>query len=411
MATTRSFSDMLNEYLTNSLLMEEFLQRSYVWNKVEKEQGWKGGTVPVPFMGQYASSVAFGALTASNDIAEYDYVRGSISAPKELWGTMIFNHADLQEHNGKIPETTFLKILPDQVDSFMNYCKEVTSANVTTGPHFATVVDDTNAATGVYVVDKVDRFTLGQKASLDDDNSAPTDVYVIAITLDTKEVTFSATRGGAAANLSAYTLAQNAKFYHPGAQASSFISMRNAFLSSANGGSSTLHGQTKTAYPHLQAINISGASITASNILDKLFDGYTEVRSRARGNASTILMSFKHLGSVMKQIQLEKGAFVVTKQPNASQYGWTEIEITSVKGTLMIVGIQEMDDDVIFYLDWSSFKFISNGLFKKRISPDGLEYFEIRNTTGYQYIVDVSLWGEMMYQKPSSNGVLYGISY
>lgn len=411
MATTRSFSDMLNEYLSVPLLMEEFLPRSYFFQKVEKEQGWKGGNLPVPFMGQYASSVAFGSLTASNDIAEFDYVRGNISTYKELWGTMIFNHGDLQEHNGKIPETTFLKILPDQIDSFMNYCKEVTSANLLTGSHFARVLDDTNAATGVYVVDKVDRFTLGQKASLDDDNSSPMDVYVIAITLDTKEVTFSATRGGAAANLSAYTFAQNAKFYHPGAQTGSFVSLRSALLSAANGGSSTLHGVTKTAYPHLQAINILGSSITASNILDKLFDGYTEVRSRARGNASTILMSFKHLGSVMKQIELQKGAFVVSKQPNASQYGWTEIEVTSVKGTLMIVGIQEMDDDVIFYVDWSSFKFASNGLFKKRVSPDGLEYFEVRNTTGYQYICDVSLFGELVVMKPSSNGVLYSISY
>lgn len=397
--------------MTVDLLREEFVKRDYFWQKVQKEDGWKGGTLPVPFEGQYASSVSFGSLTDSTDIAEYDYVRGTITAPVELWASLLFNHSDLQEHNGKIPETSFLKILPGQVERFMGYVKEVTSQALLTGPHFAKAVADTDLANGVIEVDKIDRFTKDQKVSLDDDNSSATSYYVIAISIDASTVTLSATRDGAAANISAYTTAQNAKFYHPGAQAAPFTSLRNALLSSANGGGSSIHGVTKTTWPHLQAVNKSGSDITASNILDKLFDFYTDVRRKAKGNANTFLMSFKHLGSVMKQIQLEKGAFHVTKQPKASQYGWTEIEITSVQGSLTVVGIQEMDDDVIFAVDWNSFKFCSNGMFKKRMSPDGTEYFEVRATTGFSYIVDISLFGEMMYMIPGHNGVLYSISY
>jgi hypothetical protein len=187
--------------------------------------------------------------------------------------------------------------------------------------------------------------------------------------------------------------------------------MRQAFLSAANGGSASLHGVSKLAYPHLQAVNVLGSSITASNILDKLFDAYSSIRQKARGNANTILMSFKHLGSIMKLIETQKGPFKVTKDPSASLYGWTEIEITSVKGALTIVGIQEMDDDVIFFVDWGAMKFMTNGFFKKRKSPEGKEYFEVRNTTGYQYIVDTSLFGEMMYTKPGNCGVVYSISY
>lgn len=411
MATTRSFSNMLNEYLTNRMLMEELLNRSYFFDKIEKEQGWKGGNLPVPFLGQFASSMAFGQLTASNDISEYAYVRGSIPTYKELWGTLVFNHADLQESNGsKIPEDTFLKMLPEQVDAFMDYTKMVSSQNLLSGPQFATVTDDTNAATGVMVVDFIDRFTLSQGCFIDDNNSAPLAVYVIAIDINTKSVTFSATRGGAFVNLAAYTVAQAAVFYHPGAQASSFTSLSSALLSLANGGSATIHGVTKTAYPHTQCINISGAAITASNILDQIFDAYTTIRSRARGNANTILLSFKHLGSIMKLIEIEKGPFSVVKQPTASQYGWTEIQVTSVKGNLTIVGIQEMSDTLIYFIDWSSMKFVSNGMFKKRSSPDGIEYFEVRNTTGFQYIVDISLWGELMVMKPSSNGVIYAVA-
>jgi len=41
-----------------------------------------------------------------------------------------------------------------------------------------------------------------------------------------------------------------------------------------------------------------------------------------------------------------------------------------------------MPDTEIFYLDWDSVTFYSNGLFKRRRAPDGKEYFETRATTG-----------------------------
>jgi hypothetical protein len=54
---------------------------------------------------------------------------------------------------------------------------------------------------------------------------------------------------------------------------------------------------------------------------------------------------------------------------------------------------------------------LSKGGFKKRVSPDGRMYHEIRNVQGYQYVVDAALVGEMQHTKPSSNGIIYGISY
>jgi hypothetical protein len=426
MATSRTFSTMLNEYLTNEIMAAEIVQRDYVLQQLEIDNGWKTGTMPVPFEGAYASSISFGALSASNDISEDSFVRGSISSPTEVWGSMVFNHRDLMEHDGKIPETTFLRILPNRLDNFMNYMKEVVSMQLTQGPHFAKVTTDaapTSAASGILAVDKVDRFTIGQKVTLDDDNSSQGDYYVIAVNLNPSAttggtngtITLSAARGSTAADVSAYTASQNAKFYHPGVwdgtTASTFVSLRRAYLSSANGGDATLHGQTKTAYPHLQAVNVDGSDITASNILDKLFDAYTVVRQRARGNAREFLMSYKHLGSVMKALEVQKGPYLVTKQASASLYGWTEIEIQSVKGSLKVVGIQEMLDSEIFLVDWSSMKFCTNGFFRKRKSPDGIEYFEVRATTGYQYIVDICLFGELAHRAPSNNGVIYGISY
>ena len=416
MATNRSFSDMLNEYLPNKLLREELIKRNWLLQNIEKDNSWEGSNVIVPFKGTGASSISFGSLTSSNDIAEDDYVRGTISGYQEVWGSLVFNHRDLIDHEGKIPEATFLKVLPDTIEDFMNYMKEVVSIALTSGPHFALATGDGQAG-GTITVNKIDRFMIGQKVTLDDDNSSPADYYVTAIDVNTSTITVSASRGGSAANISAYTLAQNAKFYHPGvwdgSTATTFNSLRSSLLSAANGGASTIHGVTKTAWPFLQAVNVDGSTITASNILDKIFDAYVTIQSKAKGQASVVLMSYKHLGSVLKLIEAAKGPFnVVPGSQKVSEYGYFEIMIGNMaKGMLKIVAVQEMLDSEIFFLDMKSMVFRSKGFFRKRKSPDGKEYFESRATTGYTYIVDTCLFGELEVSKPGHNGVIYGISY
>lgn len=426
MATDRTFQAMLNEYLPNKLLKEELIKRDYILTNVNKDDKWKGGKLIVPFKASGASSVRMGGLTGASDIAEDNYVRGSIDDYTEAWGSMIFNHRDLMEHDGKIPESTFLKILPDTLEDFMDYMKMVVSIQLGTGPEFANFVGDEDLANGEVEVDRIDRFVLDQKVTLVDDNTAAADFYVIAIDVNAGTVsnsgvvTLSATRGGAAADVSAYTTAQNGRFYTDDADTTSFQGIENALLSAANGGGATLHGQTKTAYPFLQAVNIDGSSITAANILDQIFDAYVTVRQKAKGRASKVLMSYKNLGSILKLLQdLTSGTTTSLRgmyQSNMSNrkvalYGWEEIEITSVKGTLTVVGIQEWSDDTIVFWDPESMTFRSNGFFKKRKNPEGHEYFEVRNQTGYQYIVDCCLFGELEVAKPAHNGIIHSISY
>lgn len=414
MSTTRTFQDMLNEYLPNNLLKEEIIKRDYILSNIEKDQKWKGGKIVVPFKAAGASSLRMGGLTAASDIAEAKYVRGSIDAYKELWGSMIFNQRDIMDHSGRVSQDSFLKIFPDQLEDFMGYMKTMTSILIGTGPHIATATANGTAG-GVLAVDHIDRFELGQKAILKDGDTAAAAYYVTAIDVNAKTITVSATRGGAAADISGYTVAQAAKVYIDNGDSEYFTTIRSVLLSAANGGDATVHGQSKLAYPFLQAVNVNGASITATNILDKLIDSYTAVRQVAKGRADTFLMSYKHFGSVLKALENKaNGASnwnVSMEDKKASVYGWDEIVINTVKGKLKVVGIQEWDDDTIPLLDMKSMVFRSNGMFQKRKNPDGDEYFEVRNTTGFQYIVDICLFGELEVNKPGHNGIIYGISY
>lgn len=415
MATNQTFSAMLNEYLPISLLRGDYLKRDWLLTNVEKDDGWKGGSLIVPFKGAQASSFQFGSLAAIGDIAEDEMVRGSITSQPEAWGSLVFNYRDLIEHDGSgVKEKTFLKILPDLVEDFMQWIKFQASVNMLGGGHLALLTADSdNAGTGIQDVDFIDRFELGMKVVVKDDSVAAVTRYVIAIDIDNKRITLSSTRGGSATATSGYTTANNAKVYIPGAQTSgnAFTSLRDSLLSATNGGSSTLYGQTKTAYPYLQSVNVSGSAVTADNILDEIFDAYTEVRTRARGNANKVLMSFKHLGSVMKAIEVSKGGFKYASSSDASIYGWTEIEVVSVKGKLTLVGIQEMPDTDIFFLDMKALKFFSNGMFRKAMSPDGQQYYVDRDTSGYRFVVDICLFGDLVLIKPSNCGILHSISY
>ncbi len=57
MATTRSFSAMLNEYLPNKLLKEELLKRDWLLTNIEKDDNWMGSKVIVPFKAAGSSLV------------------------------------------------------------------------------------------------------------------------------------------------------------------------------------------------------------------------------------------------------------------------------------------------------------------------------------------------------------------
>lgn len=421
MATNRSFQNMLNEYLPNELLKEELIKRDYLLSKVEKDDGWLGGNLVVPFKAAGASSVAFGQLSASSDIAQDNYVRGGIPSQKEAWGSMLFNHRDLMEHEA-VSEKNLLKILPDTVNDFMDYMKNVVSVNLLNGAWFAQLTANATASSGIILVDRPDRFVVGQKVVVDDSGTGgPITGYVSAIDMNVVsgtsvgQITLVTARGGSTnVDFSANnkTTANTARVYNDGQETNGFSDLRSALLSSANGGSATLYGVTKTLYPYLQAINVSGASVTASNIVEQIFNAFTQTRRLGKGKPTDVLLSYKNWGYVIAVVEASKGAYNVKPgSAKASQYGWDEIEIGSVTSeTLKFVAIQEMADDIIMFMDWRALKFYSNGFFRKRKSPDGIEYFEVRAQTGFQYIVDICLFGDLVLQRPSYCGIMYSIS-
>lgn len=411
MATDATFSNMLNQYLPEPLLLDEMKKRDWFMKNVDQDDSWLGGSLIVPFLGAVGSTVTFGSLAASNDIAQESTVRGAVSAYKEVWSSMIFNETDLMQH-GKVSEQNFLHILPDALERHVSYLRGVVSQNLLTGP-FVALFTANGTAGGLFTVSQSDRFVINQKVIFKSSAAGPTTGYIKTINVNTGVIHAVTTRGGVVdVDLSLFLVADGAEAAQDGQLTNGFESLRNQLLSLANGGSAAIFGVTKTDWPFTQAINVLGSDITAANILSKIFDAYVRIRRLGGGMPFKVVMSYKNYGSCLKALETEKGAFNVRPMSKQSEvYAWDEVEVGGFAGTLSLIAIQEMDDDIIYFLDMKTIKFYTNGGIRRRKDPQGNEYFPIRNTTGYQYIVDHCLFGEMVVLEPKKNGILYSISY
>ena len=428
--TSASFNEMLKQYLPHKLLSDEIIKRDYFLQRVAKDQNWKGGQLQVPFVGANASSVAIGALPTATDISEDVFVRGTVDNYKELWGSMVFNQKDLDEH--KSLEASFLSILPDRIDVFAQTMKESLSSALLSGANIDVCgAEHASSADGVLNVSRPEMFQIGQKIFVSTGSGAINNLgasdksgYVVAIDLNGGTITVAASRGGSATgNDTAGCETRN--IYPEGAVDGSgnevstdiFTSLPSQLLSSTNGGSATCFGQTKTLYPHLQAYNTSGQALDGSMLaadvandhLLKIFDTQTTVRRLGRGNPSEAVMSYKNLAVCMKE--LEGNRQYQADVSKASRYGWTEIQVVGVKGALKLVGVPEMLDDKIFILDFDSMKLHSNGFVERREAPDGKQFYETRAIAGYSYILDHRFYGDLVVNKPSNNAVIHSISF
>ncbi len=417
--TSRLFQTMINDFLPNELLMAEMNDNVYALNKSEKNDSWTGqGDLIVPFEGAVASSLRYGKLTGATNIADDVFVRGKVTKQKEIWGTMRFYSRDLMEHK-TVSEKNFLQILPGRIDRFIKRKKSAVSTNLLIGAHVCKTTAVANANEGLVTVDRPDRIEIGQLLEFTTSDATGVKAYVKSINVNTKQLQLVTVRGGAVLvdfSAGGKDLAVSAKMYNEDGELNAFSSMRDHLLSAANGGSAALYGVTKTDYPYLQAYNVDGGpnglAITAENILDCLFDAGLDITIFGKGNPSDIILSLKRWGAVVKVLQHSKGPFnVVPGSMKTNELGWKEITIGGSKGEFKVVGVHEADDDVAMFVDWSSYTFYSNGGFRKEMSPDGLEYFTVRGEDGYQYIIDLCLFGEFVNKTPCYNGIVYGINF
>lgn len=419
MAIEQTFDELLTEKLHPELLKNEVEDRSYVLKSSEKDNEWKGGNYGFGFEMAHASSIMYDGYTDENDVGEAKVARGDIAAQKMLSGTMVFNHKDLISHDsGKITEASFLKVLPRHVNDFSLYLKSALSQNLLTGNVITKSPAAIRGADGKVQVTRVDRLVLGQKVQVESPELGLLDAWVgkksITDKSDLHVILYSDRALTTPLNVTTVA-AEEIKFYHPGGKTKSFSSIKQLLLSDpAEGGASSVFGLAKSDYDYLQNMEFdaAAASMTSSNILDVIFDFLTDLRTYTQSSANEIWCSYKHFGAIIKQLNLEtKNYNVVPGSRKMNKFGWQEVTIGSVDGDIVkFVAMKEADDDFMTIIDPKTFKFATNGLVRKVLTPDGRQYYWKRTTQGHKYFLDWEVFGEYFCTKPCENAIIKNIS-
>lgn len=412
MATNINFSTMLKRYMPTDMLVEEMKKRNYFFRKVNKDESWMGGRYEVPFEGAEASSVKLGSLPEASDISQTEAVLGYEDQYKEIWGSMVFYEKDLDLNNDL--KGSFLKLLPGKLNQFLTKMEKDFSHHVLLGAVIDTLTaNGTNV--GVAAVNFPERFVRGQKMQIRNSDPVAADVYVIAIDMNAKTITVSATRGGAALDISAYTTAKASALYidgavntGTGAVQNTFNNLKTSLLSAANGGVASIHNQTKTSYPFLQSQNFDGSGITEATVLEEVYDAFLETERIGKGQPTEVIMSYKHFGSCVKSLEVARQ---FTKGDSSAGFGFRSLDLIGPAGSMTITALREFDNDCIAIVDWKALKLAGSHFFDRKRHGGNEEYYMTRATTGYVYIVDVRLFGNLIVQNPSYCGIIYGISY
>lgn len=405
MAATASYGDLLKRYTPESLIENEFKKLSYVWQNCEKDKSWRGGTYEMPVLEAGFSSVQFGSLAAANDIAEMSVAMGT-QTMKELWGSILVRESDLYRHGD--PEQSYLKIMPDKILEFVKFMQEQVSASFLAGKRIAKATAD-GAVGGTITVDKPHLFRIGQKVTVDDDNSGVASGYVTAININTGVLTIKDARSsGSAVDLSAYTTAQNALVQIVGTASETFTSLKSYLLTAsedATNGSNTAYGLTKSSYTTLQALSASGSSWTAATILDDLLDVFYTFNDK-RGNIfNEIWVSNGIYKNIVKALEVNKRSAIADKKAG---YGFNSVDLIGAEGQCKIVAMRDMPNDVVYFGDASKVKFAGAEPFKRKMYGSE-EFFMQRGTDGPSMISDMALRGDFIV-KPNEWGVVYSVA-
>lgn len=409
----QNYSDMLKRHMPTQMLVEEMKERNYFFRKVRKSQDWFGGRYEIPFEGGEASSIKLGSMHDASDIAQTQAILGYEDSYKEIWGAIAFYEKDLDLNQDQ--KSSFLKLLPDKLDQFLRKMEREFSHQILVGAKVDTLTVNGTAG-GVAEVSFPERFVIGQKYQIRNSDPVAADVYVIAIDISGKSVTLSATRGGAALNIAAYTVAKASALYidgsvnvATGALQNTFNSLRDSLLSAANGGSASIHNKTKASYPFLQAINIDGSGFTAANLLESIFSSMMEVARIGKGNPTEIIMSFGNYSACVKDLELNRQ---YAKGDVAAGFGFRTINLSGTEGSYSFTAVREMEDDIIYLLDWNAIKLAGSHFFDmKRHGSNNDVLFPVRSTAGFTYIADIRLYGNLIVQNPSYCGIIHSISF
>lgn len=396
MSTTENFSVMLKEYMPNELLTNEVEKLSWFIKKVKRDSNWGYGPYQLPAETQEYSRFEWGQLPAATDIPGAKYAKPEVTSPKELFGSMIFDNKDLERHDGDMKKS-FLQILPGKIRKFVERMEE--QANIALLGDGSICALTANGTVGgiAKVGKKIGVFTNGMKVTL---KAGASTVSGYVNNIDINAETFklvTAAGGSTAVDISAYTTAAGAVVYLPGGNTERMTSLIDIVFPSTMGGSDTLYGGaiTKADSPIFQPFvtDLSSAT-TGAQLLSALYDFYFDVEELGRsGLRKEVIVPYYAFKAIAKETEDNRR---FAKADVETTYGSKSILLTGPNGDMKVTAARGMALGKIVCVDWDALVLASRGELIKKAKKLGDDFFEIRNQSGYQFIVDKKLEAELI---------------
>lgn len=404
-------SELMREKALPKVIEDVFKEHNFVWNKLEKDRSWTNGVeYQIPWELAEADNHEFGGLVDEDDIGEGLYAKPKIYDQAELWSTLDFHEKDLDRHKGNM-EDSFLDILPSKLKKMTRRTKAIISAALIRGGSIGVAETDGNAS-GELTVDRPQLLTIGMKVLIKDSASQTTG-YVRKIHIQSRKITiFDARKAGAAVDLSAFTVAQGAGLYVVGADTENFFTFQDYLLPASEGGKDEVYESRfkKDDFPLLQPMvfdgGASGMNITASNVLDKLYDLYFDAKEYGKIESGELLVPYHIFKACAKKLQSNKQYH---NGEAMAGVGFDTITIMGGRGAMKLTALDILRNDQMMMINWEDFFFAGDKFFDRKRQLDGREYYTIRKKTGYVHIVDSVFRGNLLCKKLSSSLIVHSV--
>lgn len=410
MALTSNIDVLLREYAPNELLVNEIARINWLVSKLKKDTKWPLGQYQIPLETNEASRFEWGALPAANDIPQAAYAKPYVNGPKQLLGSMLFDQVDLERHQGDLKKS-FLSILPQKINQFTERMTEkINLALLGDGSVCPLTANGTVGGLVTVGKTKVTLFTEREKVDIKGTSTAVLKTGYVR-NIDVNAGTFylySAPTGGAVVDVSMETTALGAKVYTVGATVERATSLVDIIFSSANGGADSLYGgnlvKNVSAVFQPYFSDISSAT-TGATFIAALYDSLYECEEMGRGGIQKeVLVPYQAFKAMAKAAESGR-KFEMGKTETV--YGSSSIELTGPHGTMKVRAARGVPADKAMFVDYDALVLASRGEMIKKANPmSSEEAFEIRNTTGYQYIVDKKAEFELIVTNPQKLGGL-----
>jgi hypothetical protein len=443
MALTRAWQSAINDKLTGPMVMNLLRQNPFI-SKLMEDKSWIGtgeldgggsnvrNSYIIEFLGSTIGAAKVGAYQSSSSVQVANPVRGFVQSYVDFTGTLKVYSQDLRQHKGKKLTQSLFGKLEKQTTNIMARHKNHIEDMILNNSVISEVTSIDDIASGLLTVTRPEKFEIGMGVQLAASGATTKgkELFVISVNKNTKKIGFSTSLGSSASDLTDYvgataaatTICVNGTVSSTtGLVASGMDSIESILLPSGTGsGGSTYLGQTKTAYPFLQAAAASGASLTAENFLEKLFEIYvTDIGLRTKHPEGVkprdVFLSPNNYAIACANLEDYKGQFTSNDLSGSNPYGWEGIKIGSKsKGAgLDLFECESLKDSIIPILNMDTFAIVSNGgvQFEEDPNRPGEKFWSWeRATTGLSWLLDFVLSGQFVCGNPESNAILHDVS-